>query len=235
MKSGRNTVSLRQLGEHLLFFERTIVTNDRERPLPITCDDCKGCLKIESVSPGLRSNIWTITGTDIYQVEGYENDIVVRSPRFLRLWDMAKGRFRWEREGSSSGCIWGFSEKYIIVKVGYCHLHERRNGNVYGNFDLVHHRAFIDFNLDNHFGPVMTLGGLVLYKPCQTAIFVFQIHNNEVDVRIWESTDVIQGALLQRGNLENLELRILGQTHEWSKYEEKIQIHKNGLIKKRLL
>lgn len=229
--SGRNTVSLRQLGEHLLVFERKIMTNDRDRPPPKPRDDPKGCLKIEL----LALNIWTITGTDIYQVEGYENDVVVRSPRFLRLWDMAKGKFRWERERSSSGCIWGFSPKYIIVKVGLCHLYERKSGNVYGNFDLVHHRAFIDFKLDNHFGPVMTTGGLVIYKPCQKAIFIFQIRNNEVDVRIWESTDAIQGALLLRGNLENLELEILGQTHEWRKYEEKIQIHQNGPIKKRLL
>lgn len=235
LMSGRNTISLRQLGERLLIFERTIMTNDRDRPPPKPRDDFKGCLKIERVGPDNWSDIWTITGTDIYQVEGYENDVVVRSPRFLRLWDMAKGRLRWEREGSSSGCIWGFSEKFIIVKVGYCHLYERRNGNVYGNFDLVHHQAFIDFNLDNHFGPVMTLGGLVFYKPCQKAIFIFQIRNNEVDVRIWESTDVIQGALLLRGNLENLELKILGQKHEWRKYEEKVRIYKNGPIKKRLL
>ena len=231
LMSTRSTVSLRQLGECLLVFERTIMTNDQDRPSPRPSADLKGCLKVESQG----FDVWTIKGTDIYQVEGYENDVVVRSPRFLRLWDMAKRKFRWETEGASSGCIWGFSQKHIMIKVGRCHLHERKSGYLYGTFDLVHQRAFIDFNLDNHFGPVMTLSGLVVYKPCQKAIFIFQIANNEVDVRIWESTDVIQGQMLLRGNLDNLELEILGQTHRWRKYEEKMRIYKNGPIKKRLL
>lgn len=231
LMSRRDTVSLRQLGKHLLVFERTTVTNDRNRPSPRHRGDVKGCLKVETQA----LNIWTITGTDIYEVEGYDNDVVVRSPRFLRLWDMDKRKFRWEKEGSISGFIWGFTQKHIIIKVGYCHLYERISGNVYGNFNLIHHQAFIDLNLDNHFGPVMTRSGLLLYKPCQKAIFIFQIRNNEVDIRIWESTDVIQGGLVLRGNLENLELEILGQTHRWRKYEEKMRIYKNGPIKKRLL
>ena len=74
LMSRRNTVSLRQLGERLLVFERTIMTNDRDRPAPKPRGDLKGCLKIESQAP----DIWTIIGTDIYQVEGYENDVVVR-------------------------------------------------------------------------------------------------------------------------------------------------------------
>jgi hypothetical protein len=115
------------------------------------------------------------------------------------------------------------------------HLYERKSGNIYGNFDLVHHRAFIDFDENKHFGPMMTTGGLVLYKPCRKAIFIFRVQDQEVDVRIWESTDDIQGALVLRGNLDNLELEIIGQTPRWTKYEEKRPIYRNGFIKKRLL
>lgn len=114
-------------------------------------------------------------------------------------------------------------------------MYERKSGNVHGNFDLVHHRAFIDFDKNNHFGPVMTTGGLVFYKPCRKAIFVFQVHDKEVDIRMWESTEIIQGALVLRGNLENLELEILGQTPRWTKYEERMPIYRNGFIRKRLL
>ncbi|CAL5871603.1 uncharacterized protein PFLUO_LOCUS5856 [Penicillium psychrofluorescens] len=227
----RDTISLKNLGGCLVVFERTIVKKDRDRPPPKPRDDRKACLKIESQSP----NIWTITGTDIYQVEGYENDIVVRSPNFLRLWDMAKGRFRWEKADSGSWPIWGFTKKYIVIEVGDCHLYERKSGNVYGTFRLPLYNAFIDFNKDNHFGPVMSTGGLFLYKPCRKAIFIFQIRDREVDFRIYESTDDIHGSLVLRGDLENFELRLVGQKPTWTKYEETVPVYKNGPIKKRLL
>lgn len=220
-----------ELGERLLVFERTILTKDRDRPPPKPRGDAKGCLKIESLS----SNIWTITGTDIYQVEGYENDVVIRSPEFLRLWDMTKQKFRWERERSGDGHIWGFTKKYIIIKVGHCHLHERKSGYVYGNFCLPHFTAFIDFNEDNHFGPVVSTGGLFLYKPCRKAIFIFQIRDRGVDFSIWESTDEIRGTLVLRGNLENLELALIGQKPTWTKYEETVPVCRNSFIYKRLL
>lgn len=231
LMSKRDTISLRNLGERLLVFERTVMTKNLDRPTPKPREDPKGCLKIESQS----SNIWTITGTDIYQVEGYENDVVIRSPEYLRLWDMAKGRFRWERKGSGGGRIWGLSQKFIVIKVGKCWLHERKTGNVHGEFYLPHYSAFIDFNENHHFGPVVSTDGLFIYKPCRKAIFVFEICDREVEFRIWESTTNIQGSLVLRGDLNNLEVEIIGQKPTWTKYEEKEPVYRNDFIKKRLL
>ena len=149
----------------------------------------------------------TITGTDIYQVEGYENDIVIRSPRFLRLWDLAKGKYRWEREGAG-GQICGFTRKYILLKVGYFWLRERKTGHLYGEFRLPIYTAFTSLKEEHHFGPVMSARGLFLYKPGRKAIFIFQIDDEKVDARIWESTVDIQGRLLLRGGLDNLELEL---------------------------
>lgn len=172
--SKRNTVSLRGSGERLLVFERSIVKENRNRPPSKPHGDSESCLKIETQSP----NIWTISGTDIYQVEVCENDVVVRSTGFLRLWDMAEGRFLWEKRAvPGSVCIWGFINKYILIEVGSCHLYERRSGNDYGKFDLPCHQAFIDWDESRRFGPVMSAGGLFLYKPCQKAIFMFEIHD----------------------------------------------------------
>ena len=207
------------------------MTENRNRPLSKPRGDSNSCLKIETQF----SNIWTISGTDIYQVEVCENDVLVRSTGFLRLWDMAEGRFLWgKRAVSGSVCIWGFINKYILIKVGDCHLYERRSGNDYGKFDLPCNQAFIDWNESHHFDPVISASGLFLYKPCQKAIFIFEIHDRAVDFRIWESTDDIRGSLVLRSNIGNLELELLGQKPKWTKYEETKPLYKNGFIKKRL-
>lgn len=86
LMSGRDSISLRSLGKHLVVFDRTVVTEDRNRPPPKPRDDPKGSIKVESQS----YDIWSITGTDIYQVKGDGNDLVVDSPEYLRLWDMAE-------------------------------------------------------------------------------------------------------------------------------------------------
>ncbi|KAJ5544102.1 hypothetical protein N7494_005381 [Penicillium frequentans] len=230
--SERNTVILRGSRERLFVFERSSMTANQNRPLSIPRGSSECCLKIETQSP----NIWTISGTDIYQVEICENDVVVRSTGFLRLWNMAEGRFLWEQRAvPGSVWIWGFIDKYILVKRGNCHLYERRSGNDHGQFDLPCHQAFIDWNESHHFGPVMSAGGLFLYKPCQKAIFIFEIRDRAVDFRIWKSTDDIRGSLVLRGNIENLELDLLGQKPQWTNYEETERLHKNDFINKSLL
>ena len=231
LMSKRDTISLKNLGECLLVFKRTVLTTNMNRPNPRPREDKEGCIKVESQS----SNIWTITGTDIYQVEGYENDIVIRSPRFLRLWDLAKGKYRWEREGAG-GQICGFTRKYILLKVGYLWLRERRTGRLYGEFRLPIYTAFTSLKEEHHFGPVMSASGLFLYKPGPKAIFIFQIDDEKVDARIWESTVDIQGRLLLRGGLDNLELELIGQKPTWKKYNEIWPIYKEmSYIRKRIL
>ena len=80
-----------------------MIVDDRSRPPPKPHDDPKGCLKVDSQSAPLSTtSIWSITGTDIYQVEGDGNHLVIKTPEYLGLWDMAKekkgkrGKLRWE-------------------------------------------------------------------------------------------------------------------------------------------
>ncbi|KAL4934815.1 hypothetical protein BDV06DRAFT_208227 [Aspergillus oleicola] len=230
LTSKRDTVSLRNLGEHLLVFEQTIVATNLDRPKPKPREDEKRWLKVELQS----SNIWIITGTDIYQVEGYENDVVIRTPRFYRLWDMARKRFRWEKFGGG-GHIWGFTQEYIVVNVGKCHLYKRKNGHFYGDFSLPIYKGLTELQEKHHFGPVVSASGLFLYKPGQKGIFIFQIGDRKVDARIWESTADIQGSLLLRGQLENLELELIGQKPTWTKYDDTWPVYKEGdFIKRRI-
>jgi hypothetical protein len=72
----------------------------------------------------------------------HTKDKDMKSPKYLRLWDMAKGKFRWERE-DFGGRILGFTEKYVVRGEGYLHLHERKNGNVHGKFQLPSYHAYI--------------------------------------------------------------------------------------------
>ncbi len=230
--SKRNTVSLRQVGEHLFVFEPTMVVKNYSGPSPKPRDDPRGCLKIQLQS----EKIWTITGTDIYQVEGAENDVVVRSPGFFRLWDIAKERFRWERErpGAALGEIYGFTKKYFIWKVGDWHLYQRKTGKLYGEFSIPIYEGLISFSEEDHFGPEASTGGLFLYKPCRKALWIFRIDDEIVHLRLWKSSEDIRGSLVLRGNLENLELELIGQKPAWTKYEETQRIYKAGFIKRLL-
>jgi len=230
----RNNVCLRSLGKHLVVFEQTVLSDDRDRPPPKPRDDPKGCLclKIEMLS---STNIWSITGTDIYQVEGDGNDLVVQSPKYLRLWDMAKGKFRWEIfEGSGDiHRIHGFTEKYIVRTVGYWHLLERTTGRTHGDFRLPSYPAFCDLNKKYHFGAVVSTGGLFLYKPGRKALYIFRITDKQVECRMWESAEDIQCLLVLRGDLDNLELELIGQKPTWkTKSEETTPVFRNTWLKK---
>ncbi|KZL82370.1 hypothetical protein CI238_13090 [Colletotrichum incanum] len=236
--SSNNKVSLRNVGERLFVFEQAVERKEiSDRPLPKLRDDSQGCLKVESGS----GNVWAITGTDIYQIDGDKDDLAVLSPNFLRLWDIAKGKLRWERSTTGgkhilgARRIWGFTEEYVVRDVGYIHLYERKTGRDYGYFQFPSFPAFIDFNDDNHFGPVVSTNGLFLYKPCSKALFIFRISAREALVRIWESSDVIRGSILLRGGIEDLEVKLIGENPNWIKYEDNETVYKNSLFKRFLL
>jgi hypothetical protein len=143
---------------------------------------------------------------------------------------MAKGKVRWEKKTGIGGRICGFTEEYVIKETGNWQgsrqLHKRKTGKNYGTFDLPWEPAFVDFCAKNHFGPVVSIGGLFLYKTCRKALFIFRIGKKEVEFRIWESTEDIQGYLVLRGSLEDLELELVGQKPTWTKYKERVSIDK---------
>ncbi|KAL7904207.1 hypothetical protein GGI35DRAFT_463893 [Trichoderma velutinum] len=231
--SRRNSVSLRSLGKNLIVFERTIVTDNRYKPRPISQVDEKGSLKMES-EPS-NANVWYLCGTDIYQAEGDEDDLVIESPNYLRLWDMAERNFRWEKREPGGRYIRGFTKKYVIREVGYHHLHKRTSGHIHGSFEYPKHSKYIDFKEENRFGPVMGTNGLFLYKPCKTALFIFRIGDDKVDFYIWESTSNIEGYLVLRGKLENLELKLLQQEPSWNIYYSPQDIVKNDILKRQFI
>lgn len=72
----------------------------------------------------------------------------------------------------------------------------------------------------------MTTRGLFLYKPCRKTLFIFRVDNNQVEFRMWESAEDIQGSLVLRGNLDNLEMELLGKKSTWTKWENKRPIFK---------
>ncbi|KAL7903811.1 hypothetical protein GGI35DRAFT_465183 [Trichoderma velutinum] len=229
----RDRVSLRSLGKNLIVFERTTVTNNRYQPQPISQNDERGSVKVE-LEPS-NANVWHLYGTDIYQAEGDGDDLVIDSPNYLRLWDITRRKFRWEKREPGKGYIRGFTEKYVIREVGYHRLHKRRSGHIHGNFQYPKYSKYIDFNEENQFGPVVSTNGLFLYKPCQKALFIFRVGDDEVDFRIWESTSNIEGCLVLRGNLEKLELKLLQQEPSWKKYHSSEPIVKINFIKRKII
>lgn len=226
----RDTISLTSLGPRLFLFQRTILKNGRDRGF---CSDTKSCLEFNLQSP----NFWTVTGPDIYQIDGFASDVVVQSSKLLRLWDANKQRFRWERKESALGRICGFVGKRFLreIEPGYYILHERETGRVYGNFRLPCHRVFHDQDEITRFGPVVSTGGLFVFKPCRRAFLIVRIHKRKVHARIWESAEDIKGHLVLRGGLENLELRLIGQRPNWNIYEATERVHTNGFLAKKML
>lgn len=210
-------------------FERTVVTQDRSRPRPPPRADPRGCLKVEPLSSG----IWVVSGTDIYQVKVDEGDLVVLSPGYLRLWDMEKNQLRWERD--CVGRIQGLTKEYVVMDGYWWKLRNRKNGHLYGDFMFPIFPAFADLDERNHFGPVVSTRGLFLYKPCQKALCIFRIGDKDVEFRFWESTDIIKGSLVLRGDLENLELELVGQKRTWSEHKTTERIFKRNWFERLLL
>ncbi|KAH8655648.1 hypothetical protein BX600DRAFT_470056 [Xylariales sp. PMI_506] len=229
LRSNHDHLRLMSINNQLILFQQTIKT-DRFSPKP--AEDKKGCLQVKSES----TNVWTITGTDIYRVVGYEHDLVVRSPKHLRLWDLSLKRWRWERDDVGVDLLC-FSPKYVIVDGHFNRLIERQTGRIYGEFMMPLKKEFFTINSKHHFGPVVSRQGLVLYKLCPKAFYILDFSDkNIVKTRVWESEDEIQGSLVLRGSLENLELELLEQEPMWTKYElENEKIFKYGMIKKMVM
>jgi hypothetical protein len=222
----RDVVSLRSVRGRLFVFERTVVATNPFRPKPQPCEDEKGCLKVLSQS----SNIWTINGTDIYQVEGDGEDVIIRSPRFVRLWNMTKAKY-WEKRYENT-FILALTPKFVVLKLGRCHMVERKTGRRHGDFDLpATDLTYVNDN--NHFGPVVSPGGLFLYKPGRKTLIIFRIGDEKVDARVWKSATDIQGFLLLRGELDNLEIELVGSQPTWTKSIETCYVYREtDLIKK---
>jgi hypothetical protein len=106
----------------LAVFEQTIVVEDPRRPSPAPREDEKGSLQVES-----KCNVSRIIGTDIYRVAGDERNIVIQSPRFLRLWNIAKNKFLWQRFNRPGKALL-LTNDYVICEAGNWFLHERKNG-----------------------------------------------------------------------------------------------------------
>jgi hypothetical protein len=226
-----NNFSLVNFGNKLVIFEGKVVIEDTSRPPPKSREDDKGSLKVENKSP----TVFCLTGTDIYQIDSDGKDLVIRSRQFLRVWNMAKGRFRWEMF-KPVGRLFCLTDKYVVFQVGRYKLHQRKNGYIHGEFDFPAFRSFISLDKEDKFGPMVTKDGLVLYKPCKKALFMCHIGDREVKIRAWESKDEIRGSLVLRGDLNNLQVEIIGQNPSWTKHEMEEPVFKNwDLIKKYVL
>ncbi|PVH69844.1 hypothetical protein DL98DRAFT_661462 [Cadophora sp. DSE1049] len=120
---------LRSLGKHLVVFERNAVNLEID-PLQNLAMTQEGVLRLNcSLPPAPRVS------------------------EYLRLWDMAKGKFRWEtREaGGRHHHIHGFTERYIVTEVGDGHLLQRETARIHGDFHLPHYQAVYDLNKEYHF------------------------------------------------------------------------------------
>ncbi|KAH8655551.1 hypothetical protein BX600DRAFT_69897 [Xylariales sp. PMI_506] len=209
LRSNHDHLRLMSINNQLILFQQTIKTNHFS---PKPAEDKKGYLQVKSES----TNVWTITGTDIYQVVGYEHDLVR------------------DDVGVDFLCL---GPKYVIVDGHFNRLIERQTGRIHGEFMMPLHKEFYTIDSKHHFGPVVSRQGLVLYKLSPKAFYVLDFNDkNIVRIRVWEPEDEIQGSLVLRGSLENLELELLDQEPTWMKHElENERIFKYGLIKNRVM
>ena len=62
------------------------------------------------------------------------------------------------------------------------------------------------------------------------ALFLFRIRDDAVNFRVWQSTTDIEGSVLLRGGLENLELEVVGHEHNWTIHEMKEPVLKAWIV-----
>lgn len=219
LHSNLNDLSIRDFGNQLVVFEHTMRVDDRSRPPPPVREDKKDLVQMES----LPCNIWCPTGIDVHQVAGDGEELVLHSPKYLRLWNIGKEKLLWEKY-SPTGEILCLSKKYVLVEYGDIHLIERRNGDTHGTFRLPLYPGFISFDKQTWLDPLVSSGGLIFLKRSPKVVYIFSVGERKVTFHIRESSESLEGPLLLRGGLDNLELTTIGQGHDWRihKVEERV-------------
>lgn len=87
---------------------------------------------------------------------------------------MGKEKFGWENQEVAGRIyrIHGFTEKYIVRRVGDWHLLEPKTGRTHGDFCRPYYQTFYDLIKKYHFGAVVSTRGLFLYKAGRKVLFI---------------------------------------------------------------
>lgn len=201
MKSQSDRLTLRRFGEQLVIFQLSTVPKSTDFSSSYILDDKRGALKIEQVSMGP----WYISGARIFEVEADNQDLVIQSPQYLRLYDMKQKTMRWEKRTPLNSRLFGknriccLTGSYIVVNHGRYHLLDRSNGTTHGKFDLPRGRVE-SLREEERFGSLVSSSGLVLYKPSANILYIFRIFDSQVKYRIWESKTGMHGSFVLRGD-----------------------------------
>jgi hypothetical protein len=210
LKSQSEGLTLRRFGEQLVIFELSTIPKATSLFSLEGSDDKEGALRVEQVSTG----VWHISGARIFEVEADEQDLVIQSPQYLRLYDMKRKAMRWEKETPMTSKLFDMnrifclSGSYVVVKHGEYHLLKRSNGSTRGKFDLPE-GSVQSLHQEDRFGPLMSSSGLVLYKPCANILYILRISSDKVEYHILGSETKIVGSFVLLGDLEKLEWHLL--------------------------
>lgn len=222
-------LSFKHFGKQLAIFQLSVVPKSSDSFSSDVSDDVEGSLKVEKVSSG----IWFISGTRIYQVEGDEHALVVHTPQYLRLYDMDGDAIRWEKYRRKSLSlphdeIFCLVKDYVIMDHGKYYLLQRSNGAEYGKFDTPNvgrrdHREC--------FGPFVSSEGLILFRPSAKFLYIFRVGKKKVEFRIWEAEARVQGSIVLRGELDELEWYLVDQDNVMKEHRRCAEkIHTRGLV-----
>ena len=212
----RDDVTLESFGQHLVTHSRRLISQDRRRSRNTgEADEGKNAIRIECISDGVF-NIDGLSG--VCQLEGDNHDLVLRTPRFLRLWNIATREFRW-RIRYIDGRVMCLSGNYILYQdseeFDKVWLVQRKNGHVYGSVTIPIPSATSTLGNEPYSNIWRTESDLIVWNRPR-ALIIFRLSADVVEYRVWKSANEIRGAILVKGSLETLSVEIIGQEPCWS-------------------
>lgn len=228
--------SLICFGKQLVVYTRApLVEAESERRPPLSSSNEQERLTITS-----HSGIWLISGAKV-RVAGDEDDLLVQTPTRLMLWSMSKEKFIWTKDQKAKyvGTIC-LTEQFALVRSegisGTFYLHTRKDGKSYASFTLPLYDGFYCCDSGLLFGPVASRSSLVLCKPAKRGICVFRVGKKSLDITFWESDVDLEGLLLLRGDIDNLELRHgSGQALRYRGRKESWRIDRYDFVKRNFI
>jgi len=192
-------------------------------PIP---SDPKNALEVKCES----QDVFYITGTAIYNVEGDDEGFLVESQKWTRLWVWKEGKPQQSWRASRLGTKLTLTDKHVLCREGQKFtIYSRKNGHDQGSFCIPCPNDFLCFP-GNEFGPMASPSGLIFFKTTPETHYIFSIRNGKVYFQLWKAETKVEDPVVLRGSIDDVELEVLGKKPHWTIHRQEINITRPDLV-----
>jgi len=211
-------LNLKAFGKYLVVFVKMVEPKwGSLQPIP---SDLMNALEVKSES----QDVFYITGTAIYNVEGDKEGFLVESQKWTRLWAWKQGKPQQAWRISRPGTRLTLTNKYIICRSGQKFtMYSRKNGHDQGSFYIPCPNDFL-CRPGLEFGPMASQGGLIFFKTTPETHYIFSIQNGKIYFQLWKAETKVEDPVVLRGSIDNVELEVLGKKPNWTIYRQERKI-----------